>query len=786
MASYTEQSSGSLPFYNQGIQALLGKGQDQASKPYSAYQGELVAGFTPQQLQAFGMVNQNLGNYQPLLNQSAAATNAAITGAQYDPSQMAQFMNPYTSGVVDEIGRLGNESFQNQVAPAISSAFGGLGQYGSARQGAMLSDAAARNQREVLGAQANALNTGYNNAANQYLNWGQLGAQTGLTGGAQLGNLAQAQQQAGLNDVSSLLTAGQTQQQNIQENLNAKYGQWQKQQDFPWQQLNQWGSLFGAGSTPQQSTSWSTQFKKGGLAKFADGGDFPRVSKKEQAARDEQRLILLLNELDNNPNDPDLISEIERMGVPRESLAFSNQSEMSEQDSPIEDGNYQMVASSVKEVPQNNPSIAGMNDRVFNERMAMLERARKTPELQPIEQKGLMGRIGEAMLRSSGQSVGHPLQVIGQTGKEFYEGEDRRQAENQRRAIARLGIEDKITPDLQRLSSLSRSGGTGAISVYGKIAQDEGFVPGSQEYNERVNELAERDFGVRQQTANTSRGHLGARRQEQEYKFGPPTIGPLSAGPGDGGVTGTAVSEAPPAIHPGIQKYAAQGMPRKDAQERWETEQKEYDKMREARSDNAATLNTTDLDVADTLNARIERNRTLPPAVFALGPETLPVVTSAFGSKTGEDRESLNAIGARMIPALTKGLTPVSNVDAQSMAKAGIGAGNSYVVNKNNIQRARSATLLIKEQDQFFDLAQEAGISPSKAQAEWNKYIRSNPLFNSKRANKDGALVYNVPLEKREVLLRNYLGKISSGPQGLNRRSSDSEEIIEIRPEDLQ
>lgn len=500
--SYQEQTSGTLPEWNTQLMDLLNKGKTQAGAEYQPYTGQLVAGLTPQMQQAFSQASSSVGNYQPYLNQSgqligqsgsnplwgqaagavqsAAGTNLAGAGAglygqaqqgiqgamntdlagigqpmygqaasmfgqsgQFDPNQLQQYLNPYMSGVVQEIGRLGQEQFQNQVIPGLTSAFSSLGQHGSARQAMMMSDAAAKNQREILGQQATALNTGYTNAMGDYLNWarqqqqaasglqglgGQMynqalgqanlglqgsqqlaglgeqqynqllgqanlgmeaGSQLGslanqqsgaqLAAGTGLGNLAQAQQQLSIGDYGQLLNAGQIQQAQQQKELDALYDQFQQKQQYPWQQLDQYAKLFGAG-TPQQSTNWSASFKKGGLARFADGGRFPRE------------------------DSDDLISEL----ISR-NLGASSPSEL--------------------------PELAGQM------RLQMAQGL----DAQTLPERSLVDRLGSAMFQASAQGPAHWGQLIGRAGSAFYGEEAAREAENQRREQEKRALQERLT-----------------------------------------------------------------------------------------------------------------------------------------------------------------------------------------------------------------------------------------------------------------------------------------------------------------------------------------------------
>ena len=508
--SYQEQISGTLPEWNTQVMNLLNQGKTQGAAEYQPYAGQLTAGLTPQQQAAFQQASSSVGNWQPELNKAgqlidqssanplwgqaqnavrdAADMNLAgissdlygqaqhgLQGAmgadlanvgnpmysqaasmfagagQYDQNQVGQYLNPYLSGMVGEIGRLGNEQFQNKVLPGLTSAFSGLGQHGSARQAMMMSDAAARSQREILGQQATALNTGYTNAMSDYLNWAKQGqasaqglaglgeqqytqalgqANLGLQGagalqslGAQqytqglgqanlrleagqtfgnlanqqsdaqlaagtgLGNLAQARQQLSIGDYGQLLNAGTIQQQQKQKELDAAYEKWNKKQQYPWEQLDKYSKLFGVG-TPQQSNNWSASFKKGGLARYADGGRFPR----------------------EEPDD--LISD----------LISSNLSS----------------SSSLPELAQQAGQMR-------------LNMAQELPA-QALPERSMMDRLGSALFQASAQGPAHWGQLIGRAGSAFYGGEEARQAENRK-------LEQEKRAMQERLTSLSGLGG---------------------------------------------------------------------------------------------------------------------------------------------------------------------------------------------------------------------------------------------------------------------------------------------------------------------------------------
>lgn len=620
MSSYQEQTSGSLPEWNKNVMDLLGQAQAQAGKAYTPYTGQLVAGNTPGMNAAFAQAQQSQGNWKPELDKSAqllqqGATNqyygqganlfnkaantqiqglgqplydqslSALQGAmgtdlygagqplydqasslfsgagQFDQNELQKYLNPYLGGVVGEIGRLGNEQFQNQVLPGLTGAFSGLGQHGSARQAMMMSDAAARNQREVLGQQATALNTGYTNAMGDYLNWarqqqssaqglagigqqqynqllgqanlglqgaGQLfgmgqqqynqglgqaqlsmGAAQGLSdvarnqqsgllqAGSALGNVAQARQQLAIGDYGQLLNAGQLQQQQKQKELDAKYATWQQEQQYPWQQLGNWADLLGKAGTPQSSTSWQAAFKKGGLARYADGGDFrswDRINfdtKYDQPARDELRLQLLMQELEGNPDDVDLLNEIQAMGVPLEEVSVMPsraQDAVPERRALVATRGLPSFASEVDAAVTPSPMVAGYGDlarRSFDERIAAYERLRNDPAMAPIGERSLMERAARGLFAASAaEGPAHWGTLLGRAGATFYGEEDARQRTNRDLAVARAGLEDKILPDIGRGGGLGSAAMPGYVSVTGQNGRR--FMVNRLDPNDRI------------------------------------------------------------------------------------------------------------------------------------------------------------------------------------------------------------------------------------------------------------------------------------------------------------
>jgi hypothetical protein len=118
-----------------------------------------VAGPSGLQQQAFSTAPTAITAGQPALT---SATNIA-TGAAGGPD-INQFMNPYTTGVVSEIDRLGKRQFNELLAPAATAGAAGSGQFGSRRGMQVYGNVARDVNADILGKQTSALQSGYADA----------------------------------------------------------------------------------------------------------------------------------------------------------------------------------------------------------------------------------------------------------------------------------------------------------------------------------------------------------------------------------------------------------------------------------------------------------------------------------------------------------------------------------------------------------------------------------------------------------------------------------------------
>lgn len=264
-----------IPEWERGyVERLLGQAQTIAAQPYQQFPGPTIAGFTPDQTQAFqnienqgsqnasyqnaaattagqgalkagSIYNAGAGNInastqynplaaiapylgaasqynsaaaaQPWLNQSAGYSAAAANAGT--PQGIQNYMSPYTNSVVQGIQDQANQNWSQNIMPGINDKFVGSGQYGSGRNAQVLGQAAGNFQTGLSANVSNALQSGYNMAGQQAdQQAGILGnlANTSLTGANTAGAMQGAQVSNLLNQGTAAGTATQQQAANLQ------------------------------------------------------------------------------------------------------------------------------------------------------------------------------------------------------------------------------------------------------------------------------------------------------------------------------------------------------------------------------------------------------------------------------------------------------------------------------------------------------------------------------------------------------------------------------------------
>jgi len=212
----TEQSV--LPdIYTNAAMQILADQQAVSARPTPIYPGPRIADFTTLQQQAFAQTPGAANAYQPYLAQAGRNT-ADVT---------QQFMNPYTSQVVDRIGQMGTRALNEQILPGIEGSMIRAGQFGGTRQAELMGRAVREATEGISAQQSQALERGYAQSLGA--------AQQEQT---RQGGLASLAQQLGLRGVDAMQTAGGLQQAQTQRNLDLGVSDFERQFNAPQENIN--------------------------------------------------------------------------------------------------------------------------------------------------------------------------------------------------------------------------------------------------------------------------------------------------------------------------------------------------------------------------------------------------------------------------------------------------------------------------------------------------------------------------------------------------------------------
>jgi len=201
------------------------------------YNGPLVAGESPLQQQAVRGAQMPF-QWQGGLSQAAGALSDF--SQPYNQWELQQYMNPYTQGVVSEIGRLGRDKLNDDMN-SINSTFTSGGGFGGTRNRSAILDAQQRNSREVLGAQRTALDNAYDTANQNYFQW----AGRPLQAATAWGNLAGMGSNLNWNDINNQYAIGQKGQATEQAGMDAAYKDYITRMNAPLSALAQLQQMAG-------------------------------------------------------------------------------------------------------------------------------------------------------------------------------------------------------------------------------------------------------------------------------------------------------------------------------------------------------------------------------------------------------------------------------------------------------------------------------------------------------------------------------------------------------------
>ena len=222
--------------------------------PFTAQQQAAMAGATPVSTY-YGQEREAFKPYTDYAAQATAQAAAPTTGMVQD------YMNPYQQAVIDttlqEQQRRSDIAGQQQAGQAVKA-----GAYGGARFGVQeserqrnLADLQARTEAQL---RAQNYQQAVGQAQEQQRRLAGMGQQMGGLGAQrmQLGAAGIGGVERGLQGMQG---AGAQQQQQLQRGMDIAYGDFQKQQQFPYSQAAFTGGILGGMPSPQMATVYGQQ-----------------------------------------------------------------------------------------------------------------------------------------------------------------------------------------------------------------------------------------------------------------------------------------------------------------------------------------------------------------------------------------------------------------------------------------------------------------------------------------------------------------------------------------------
>ena len=278
-----------------------------AGTPYTPYSGSTIAGFTPEQQNAFANINTAAGLAQPYIQNATNLVQASTqplwnsglqalaptAPQQFSAGAVSQYESPYTQQVVNATQAEFNNQNQTQAAGLRGNAVS-QGAYGGDREAVAQSTLANQQQLAQAPVIAGLMNSGYQNALQEFNTQQQMqlaqsaqgmqeqGIQLGANqaqawlnsqGAAQLGALGNEAQSTAMSGANAQLQVGSAQQALAQQQLNAQYQAYQAAQAYPFQTTSWLESLAtglgsqmgGTGSTSSPGPSVGSQLMGAGL-----------------------------------------------------------------------------------------------------------------------------------------------------------------------------------------------------------------------------------------------------------------------------------------------------------------------------------------------------------------------------------------------------------------------------------------------------------------------------------------------------------------------------------------
>ena len=331
-ATVTGPSTFTQPY----VQDVLGKGQALLNNPAPQYTGQLTAGTSDLQNKAWqGLSNLTLPSTMTTagtnlldLGNQAAGTSYNPVGSAFDANAAQQYMNPYLRASLDpQLEEARRQSQITQLGNAAKATQAGA--YGGSRQALMDTETQRNLGTNLATITGQGYNTAYDKAATQFnadqarkIQEAQYGTDIGLKGLAQAttanqaaGNVGTNEAQYGLQNLTALGTAGNTQQGQNQAGLNALYNQYLEQRNYPGTLLaNQANLIKGIGGSTASTFNAKPSFLQNALGTTA--GTAQLIQNLKAAGKDVPAINNILKSIGINPDTLNNQNQINPNQVP--------------------------------------------------------------------------------------------------------------------------------------------------------------------------------------------------------------------------------------------------------------------------------------------------------------------------------------------------------------------------------------------------------------------------------------------------------------------------------------
>lgn len=236
---------------------MLGRGQALTNMPFESYDGDMTAGQTQNQTNAFAGI---AGLTLPTDGYSSDV-------AEFDQTAADQYMNPYLQSVLQpQLEEMARQNAIQQVRD--NSAFTKAGAYGGGRQAIMNAE---RNDN-MARLQNQATQEGYSNAYNRAFDM-FTSDQRRLEDSAQFGaNFGLKELGAETDLYNNQLQAGEMERGITQEGLSADYGLFQEERDYPYKQIQYGMGLLNGLPLAAQNNTYQQASELSQYVNAAGGG----------------------------------------------------------------------------------------------------------------------------------------------------------------------------------------------------------------------------------------------------------------------------------------------------------------------------------------------------------------------------------------------------------------------------------------------------------------------------------------------------------------------------------